>query len=298
MREHHTARDWRHVTAEAGQLFNGAGELDGSPDACRARAVVLPSVPFHHRLKGGGDLDLERFTRELVRSWNAGRTRLGYAAAVHHDTDQPHVHLVERPRCGGDLVSRDYLGNGMRYRAMELATDALGYRSDLDILQSLARDVHAERFTPLDRRLQGMAERHPEGIVDLRVTPADPRAALQRRLYLGRLAYLTDNGLARVIIQCVWKLEADAIDRLRGLTRHREIQRHVERHLESANARSVEVIEGPVRIAGDVASWPRCGERTHRHCLPRRCRYYGQTYYATLSDFSGATPHSLREAAT
>ena len=44
---------------------------------------------------------------------------------------------------------------------MERATDALGYRSDLDILQSLTRDIAAERFTALDQRLQTLAERHP-----------------------------------------------------------------------------------------------------------------------------------------
>ena len=241
MREHLTymARDSAARDGETGQLFNGAGELDAAAtDAFAERGLSCRhQFRFIVSPEKGGDLDLERFTRELVRSMERDLgTRLDYAAAVHHDTDQPHVHLVVNGRDarGGDLViSRDYLGNGMRYRAMELATDALGYRSDLDILQSLTRDVHAERFTALDRRLQGMAERHPEGIVDLRVTPAIRAPRCSVGCTSAGSLYLTDNGLARAIIQGVWKLEADALDRLRGLTRHREIQRHVERHLES-----------------------------------------------------------------
>jgi len=297
MREHLTymARDSAARDGETGRLFNGAGELDAAAiDAFAERGLSCRhQFRFIVSPERGGDLDLERFTRELVRSMERDLgTRLDYAAAVHHDTDQPHVHLVVNGRDarGGDLViSRDYLGNGMRYRAMELATDALGYRSDLEILQSLARDVHAERFTPLDRRLQGMAERHPEGIVDLRVTPADPRAALQRRLYLGRLAYLTDNGLARVIIQGVWKLEADALDRLRGLTRHREIQRHVERHFgPGERPGSIEVIDKAKLaspVTGRVLGRGVANELTGTAYLAL-AGLDGKTYYATLSAYS------------
>jgi len=297
MREHLTymARDSAARDGETGRLFNGAGELDAAAtDAFAERGLSCRhQFRFIVSPERGGDLDLERFTRELVRSMERDLgTRLDYAAAVHHDTDQPHVHLVVNGRDarGGDLViSRDYLGNGMRYRAMELATNALGYRSDLDILQSLTRDVHAERFTALDRRLQGMAQRHPDGIIDLRVTPADPRAALQRRLYLGRLAYLTDNGLARTICEGTWKLEGDALDRLRGLTRHREIQRHVERHLESdERPGSIDVIDKAKfasPVTGRVLGRGVANELTGTAYLAVG-GLDGKTYYATLSAYS------------
>lgn len=252
IREHlaYIARDTAARDGHSGGLFNAAGELDAeAADAFAERGLSCRhQFRFIVSPERGGDLDLERFARDLVCVMERDlRTRLDFAAAVHYDTDQPHVHLVVNGRDdrGGDLVmSRDYIGNGLRYRAMELATDALGYRSDHEILQSLTRDVRAERFTALDHRLQSLAERHPEGMVDLRGVPGDPRAALQRRLYLGRLAYLGESGLAHAMAEGRWRLEPDALDRLRELTQHREVQSQVQRHVKAEDrAGSVVVID-------------------------------------------------------
>ena len=104
-------------------------------------------------------------------------TSLDYAACVHHDTDQPHVHLVVNGRDarGGDLViSRDYVGNGLRHRAMELATNELVYRSDLDIFESLARDVHAVNQVTAIINEQTPYGKHPAGAVTTRCRSMDP----------------------------------------------------------------------------------------------------------------------------
>jgi type IV secretory pathway VirD2 relaxase len=297
MREHLTymARDAAALDGKTGQLFDGAGELDqAAVDAFAERSLSgRHQFRFIVSPERGGDLDMPRFTRDLVRAMERDLgTRLDYAAAVHHDTDQPHVHLVVNGHNarGGDLViSRDYIAQGMRHRAMELATDVLGYRSALDILQSLARDVQADRFTALDRRLQAIAERHPEGVIDLRSIPADPHASLQRRLHLGRLAYLTDHDLAENVGQGVWRLQPDALDRLRGLTQHREIQHIAERHLEPGDRTgSIEVIDKAtqtVAISGRVLGRGIANELSGTPYLIV-AGIDGKNYYAALSTYS------------
>lgn len=278
-----------------GRLFDAGGDLDrDGVDAFAERArTCRHQFRFIVSPEHGGDLDLERFTRDLARRMEHDLgTALDYVACVHRDTDQPHVHVIVNGRDdrGGDLViSRDYMANGLRHRAMELATNELGYRSDLDVLQSLGRDIKADRFTALDRRLQTFAERDSEGFIDLRVPPTDPRAALQRRLYLGRLAHLRDMDLASQVARGVWQLEPDALDRLRGLTQHRDIQRHVQRHVQSCDrAGSVEVIDKAtlaVPVNGRVLGRGLANELSGTAYLVVAATD-GKTYYLALSSHS------------
>jgi len=297
VREHlaYLARDGADREGGRGRLFGASGELDrGDVDAFAERGLSCRhQFRFIVSPERGGDIDLQEFGRDLMRrmEYDVG-TSLDYVACVHHDTDQPHVHIVVNGRDvrGGDLVvSRDYMGNGLRHRAIELATNALGYRTDLDVFESLARDVHSDRFTALDRRLQSLSERDPNGLLDLRVAPAAPRAALQRRLYLGRLAHLKEMGLAGEVVSGVWRLEPDALDRLRGHTQHRAIQREVERHLNPGErATTVEVLDkanlrGP--MVGRVRGRGLANELTGTPYLVV-AGMDGKTYYAALSTHS------------
>lgn len=288
-------RDGVDRDGERGRLFNATSERDRpSVDAFAERALACRhQFRFIVSPERGGELDMPRYARDLVsRMEHDLGTALDWVACVHYDTDQPHVHLVVNGRDdrGGDLVmSRDYLGFGLRHRAMELATNELGYRTDLDILRSLDRDVHAERFTALDRRLQAMAERDPDGIIDLRVTPVDSRAAQQRRLYLGRLAHLQRTGLARECARGVWRLVPDALDQLRSATRHRDIQRCVERHVGPGDrAGCVEVIDKAALaapVSGRVLGRGIANELSGTAYLVVSGTD-GKTYYLALSNFA------------
>src|SRR3546814_5627806 len=55
--------------------------------------------------------------------------------------------------CSSDLAG-DYIAHGFRHRAAELATEWLGPRTELEIQQTLQREVAQERWTSLDRTLQ------------------------------------------------------------------------------------------------------------------------------------------------
>src|SRR3546814_1347073 len=115
--------------------------------------------------------DLRSFTRELMA--DAAKdlgTELDWVAVDHWNTDNPHIHVLVRGIAddGRDLViDRGYISEGLRARAEERATIELGPRSELDIRQALRREVDAERWTGLDRRLH--KERDAHGVVDLQI---------------------------------------------------------------------------------------------------------------------------------
>ena len=51
-------------------------------------------------------------------------------------------------------LPREYIRGGLRERAEEIATEALGYRSPADAQEAQRRETLQNRYTPLDRILQ------------------------------------------------------------------------------------------------------------------------------------------------
>jgi hypothetical protein len=115
---------------------------------------------------------------------------------------------------GKDLViDRSYISEGLRARAEQRVTVELGPRSERDIQNALRREVDAERWTSLDRKLQ--RQRDDLGVVDLR-----PEASGQRRdrsLLIGRAQVLERMGLAERIGSASWTLAPDLEPTLRAL---------------------------------------------------------------------------------
>src|SRR5450631_29893 len=102
-------------------------------------------------------LDLTEFTRRLMSQVerDLGR-RLIWAAVNHHNTDNPHVHIVVRgvDRDGSDLrIDGRYIGRGMRWRAQETLTRELGPRLEFEFSRTKTADIERERFTEIDRTL-------------------------------------------------------------------------------------------------------------------------------------------------
>ncbi len=102
-------------------------------------------------------LDLTEFTRRLMSQVerDLGR-RLIWAAVNHHNTDNPHVHIVIRgvDRDGSDLrIDRQYIARGMRWRAQETLTRELGPRLEFEFSRTRTADIGRERFTEIDRTL-------------------------------------------------------------------------------------------------------------------------------------------------
>jgi len=162
--------------------------------------------------------DLKSFTRKLMARMEQDLgTRLDWRAVEHWNTDNPHVHIIVRG-VGEDrqnlVISRDYIGEGMRAQAREIVTRELGLRNEIDIRQSLERQVEAERWTKIDRDLSRNMQR--DGLIDMAPEPA-VRPDGDHVLRMGRLRKLERLGLASEIAPGQWTLAGDAQAALREL---------------------------------------------------------------------------------
>lgn len=170
--------------------------------------------------------DLRTYTRHLMSRMEADLgTRLDWVAVDHWNTDNPHSHIVLRGKddTGKDLViARDYIAEGMRNRAAELATEWLGPRTELEIQQALQREVQQERFTSLDRTL--LRERQA-GVLSLKGLANHPR----RQLLIGRLQQLQQLGLAHEDRPGYWRVHNHAEATLRAMGERGDIVRTMQR---------------------------------------------------------------------
>ena len=162
--------------------------------------------------------DLKGFTRELMTRMKADLgTRLDWRAVEHWNTDNPHVHIIVRG-VGEDgqnlVISRDYIGEGIRATARDIVTRELGLRSDLDIRHSLERQVAAQRWTAIDRDLSRTMQR--DGVIDMAPEPG-VRPDGDHAHRMGRLRKLERLGLATEIGPGQWTIAADAQGTLRAL---------------------------------------------------------------------------------
>lgn len=173
--------------------------------------------------------DLRTYTRHLMGRMEADLgTRLDWVAVNHWNTDDPHTHVVLRGKddTGKDLIiSQQYITQGMRERAAELATEWMGPRSELDIQRTLSREVEQERWTSLDRTLQREAV---DGLVQTERFN-EPRLQRQRLLLVGRLQRLQRMGLATEVQPSVWTVHTNAEPTLRAMGERGDIVRTMQR---------------------------------------------------------------------
>jgi len=145
-----TASGRKLAKAHLAYLERDGVERDGSPGHLYGADEKFSAEEFREPLakekrqfrfivspEDGAQLDLTEFARQFMRQVekDTGR-RLIWAAVNHHDTDNPHVHIVVRgvDRDGDDLrIDGRYLGEGMRWRAQEIVTRELGRRSEMDV---------------------------------------------------------------------------------------------------------------------------------------------------------------------
>ncbi len=219
---------------EPGQAYGpqtDAADLDAFKERCaddrhHFRFILSP--------EDGAELeDLRTYTRHLMGRMEADLgTGLDWVAVNHWNTDNPHTHIVVRGRddTGKDLIiAGDYIADGFRHRAAELATEWLGPRTELEIQQTLQREVEQERWTSLDRTLKReMGEAGGDGLVHVERLN-EPRLQRQRLLLIGRLQRLQRLGLADETQPGIWAVHADAEKILRALGERGDIIRTLQR---------------------------------------------------------------------
>ncbi|AWC24840.1 hypothetical protein CO731_04331 [Aminobacter sp. MSH1] len=228
-------RDGTSRDGERGQLYSatedradGDAFLDrGKEDRHQFRFIVSP--------EDGADLtDLTAHTRDLMRQIEADLgTKLDWIAVNHYNTGHPHVHVIVRGKddLGENLVvNGDYLANGIRERASELATLELGPVTEIEQTRKLSAEIDQDRFTRIDR---AMTEEAEDRFLDLRREPEDPRRQFDRTLRLRRLGKLEQMGLATEHAPGVWELSEQMESTLRGLGERGDIIRNMHKALKA-----------------------------------------------------------------
>src|ERR1700693_3907647 len=182
-------------------------------------------------------LNLQQHARELMQRMERDLgTQLEWVAAVHHNTEHPHVHIAVRGVDGKGMplrLPREYIRAGMRERAEEIATEALGYRSPADAQEAQRRETLQNRYTPLDRILQ----RSNDGSSSHFAVTANPNDAslseysqqLQEHL-AARLMHLQTMGLAQLVAPHEWSVQADFETVLRTLQQSGDRQKMLAAH--------------------------------------------------------------------
>ena len=243
------------------------GRLYGSEtDAADGRAFLEQGREDRHQFRfivapedGDRLSDLRAFTRDVMKQMEADLgTKLDWVAVDHFNTGHPHSHVVIRGRdeTGKDLtIAQDYITDGVRLRAQELATLELGPETDLELRSKLTAEIAAERFTRIDRAMLAEAG---EGILDLRPETGQVRADFDRTLRIGRLQTLSRYGLATENEPGVWRLSDQLEPTLRELGERGDIVKAINRALKArGEERALESYslhgeEGKTRIVGRV----------------------------------------------
>ncbi|AFT71032.1 Relaxase type IV secretory pathway VirD2 [Alloalcanivorax dieselolei B5] len=246
-----TASHLRYVEREGVDRQGGSGHAYGSTtDDADLEAFKERGADDRHQFRfivspeDAEQLDdLRTYTRHLMARMEADLgTRLEWVAVDHWNTDNPHTHVVLRGKddTGKDLIiSRDYIGEGMRRRASELATEWLGPRTELEMQHAMQREVEQERWTGLDRSLQREAGNDDLVRVE-RFT--EPRLQRQRQALIGRLQRLQRMGLATEQQPGAWAIHAEAEPTLRAMGERGDIIRTMQRAM-SGKSRELAVFE-------------------------------------------------------
>jgi len=149
----------------------------------------------------------------------------------HYNTGHTHSHVVIRGKddLGKDLITaQDYITDGVRLRARERATLALGLESDLELRKKLCAEITADRFTRIDR---AMLEEAQDRVIDMRPDVGQVRADFDWTLRVGRLQTLERYGLARELQPGVWSLSENLEPTIRAVGERGDIVKAISRAL-------------------------------------------------------------------
>jgi type IV secretory pathway VirD2 relaxase len=204
----------RYIERDGVERDGSKGVLYGPDGPARAESFEEPRPHEKHQFRiivspeDGAELDLTAYVRSyMARVEKDLGQRLEWAAVNHHDTGHPHVHIVVRgvdARGREVRFDREYISNGLRFRAQELATLELGPRTDLEVRQERTQEITQERYTSLDREL---ARRAQANVVELRGPTSRPgRGGIDDSTLVARLQELETLRLAERASPTSWAL--------------------------------------------------------------------------------------------
>jgi type IV secretory pathway VirD2 relaxase len=237
------ARHAAYIERDGVERDGSPGKLYGADGRVERAALEEPRLGEKHQIRlivspeDAHDLDLTSYVRRyMARVERDNGFKLEWAAVNHFDTGHPHAHIVIR---GVDLegrqvrFDREYVSNGLRGRAQELATEELGPRPEIDRVRQRQREVEQDRFTTLDRDI---AKRAVDNRFELRPS-RDGRISANDSVLIGRLKHLEGLGLAEKVSATRWELTPSWQGELRELGMRGDIIKQMHRALNADPAR-------------------------------------------------------------
>ena len=201
--------------------------------------------------ENGARLDMEQYTRDWMRA--VGKDLgldLEWVAAVHTNTDHPHVHVAVRgmTRAGREVrFAREFIKDGFRFHAEKIATQKLGFRSERDIQAATVKEISQDRVTSLDRQIARVKPK--EAGLAFRVRLDDPQLAgyLRRDVVHAfalerRLEHLSSMGLAKPAGEKAWEVQAGFLKTLQTVQAVGDKQKMMARHMEAASDVNLPVV--------------------------------------------------------
>ena len=213
----------------------------------------------------GERLNLQDHTRKLIQCMEKDlRTRLEWVAAVHFNTEHPHVHIALRGKDQNGcalVIARDYIRSGIRSHAENLATKVLGARTELDAEEARQKEITQARYTSLDRIIQRANDGQSSSFTITTDITAPGLSDRERRLHQNlsaRLAHLEKMGLAKLVASQHWMVQSNLETVLRTLQRTVDRQKMLSAHgallsdprlpFEITNIRNLKAVEGRVLL--------------------------------------------------
>ncbi len=180
-------------------FYGPSGEL--APEAAKEATRAWGDDRHHFRLiispeQADKMEDLQGYIRDVMGdvSRDLKEPALTWVAVNHHDTDQPHAHVLIRGiRANGStlVIPREMISQGIRQRAESHAQRLLGDKTRTEAEQQLFGRTRANYWTDIDHKLTKLAEANGGPLAPDELTRTDTFGAVAR----GRVNHLERMGL-------------------------------------------------------------------------------------------------------
>ena len=194
---------------------------ENSKDQLMWRLIVSP--------EDSQRLDLTAHARDLVSTMERDLgTQLEWVGIDHHNTDNPHVHILIRGRDqnGRRLeIDRDYIRSGIRARSREIVERELGLRPEREMLAARDRVIGNAQWTEVDWAIKRRAGVHRVISYYGDWSVFREREQAELALELRRVKTLEMWGLATRHGEQTWELHPDWESELRRMQREKDVQK-------------------------------------------------------------------------
>jgi type IV secretory pathway VirD2 relaxase len=232
---------------ESGATDDIAGTLAGwqkAGDKRLFRLIISPEM--------GARLDMKTLTKETMQKLEKELgTKLEWVAAVHTNTDHPHVHVALRgvTDSGQELkIPKQTIRTSIREYVEEAATRQIGFRSEQEIDAATVQEAYKQRVTSLDKAIAS------NGLKTDKTITFDTQGEYMRRMSLRqpvkalaierRLETLASMGFATRVSGTQWSVSDSFMTQIKNLAQVGDRQRMLSRHMAPASSVGQEIQNG------------------------------------------------------